>query len=354
MGSKEDEITITNAKEGTMEPDGLEVSSKPAMLAASGPQSSACPSDSPGQEQSCQSGSGSTSKSAPTPIKPVKQLDKRLIGVLLVAPFVLYICTFFLLPLISVVSMSTHSINDDYMLTNIRTLSNFRSVVNAENLPVLLRSAKYALCTTCLCLFLGYPLAWYIARYGGRYKPVLLILVMLPFWTSYLIRIFAWMTILQTEGLLNTLLLNIGLISQPLDMLNTPFSVILGLTYGFLPFAILPLYVSLEKLDDSLMEAAADLGAPPCEAFTKVVLPLSLPGVISACLLTFVPAMGDFVTPEILGGVDTMMIGNLIQQQYLGFFNWPLGSALSLVLMGLMLCSILVFLKMSNSMESLA
>ena len=241
-----------------MEPDGLEVSSKPAMLAASGPQSSACPSDSPGQEQSCQSGSGSISKSAPTPIKPVKQLDKRLIGVLLVAPFVLYICTFFLLPLISVVSMSTHSINDDYMLTNIRTLSNFRSVVNAENLPVLLRSAKYALCTTCLCLFLGYPLAWYIARYGGRYKPVLLILVMLPFWTSYLIRIFAWMTILQTEGLLNTLLLNIGLISQPLDMLNTPFSVILGLTYGFLPFAILPLYVSLEKLDDSLMEAAAD------------------------------------------------------------------------------------------------
>ncbi|MGM9998604.1 MAG: ABC transporter permease [Candidatus Bruticola sp.] len=286
-------------------------------------------------------------------ITPVKQMSTKAIGILLVAPFVLYIFTFFLLPLGSVISMSTHTINDDYMLTSLRSLENFNTVFNADNLPILLRSARYAVCTTFFCLLLGYPLAWYIARYGGRYKPFLLIMVMLPFWTSYLIRIFAWMTILQSEGVLNTLLLNLGLISQPLNLLNTHFSVILGLTYGFLPFAILPLYVSLEKLDMSLLEAAADLGAPPSETFMKVIFPLSLPGVTAASLLTFVPAMGDFVTPDVLGGVDTMMIGNLIQQQYLAFFNWPLGSALSLVLMGIMLLSILAFLKMSNSMESL-
>ncbi|MGM9992134.1 MAG: ABC transporter permease [Candidatus Bruticola sp.] len=286
-------------------------------------------------------------------IKPAKQMSTKAIGILLVTPFVLYIVTFFLLPLGSVISMSTHTINDDYMLTNLRSLENFNTVFNADNLPILLRSAKYAICTTFFCLLLGYPLAWYIARYGGRYKPFLLIMVMLPFWTSYLIRIFAWMTILQSEGVLNALLLNLGLISQPLNLLNTHFSVILGLTYGFLPFAILPLYVSLEKLDVSLLEAAADLGAPPSETFIKVIFPLSLPGVTAASLLTFVPAMGDFVTPDVLGGVDTMMIGNLIQQQYLAFFNWPLGSALSLVLMSIMLLSILAFLKISNSMESL-
>lgn len=287
------------------------------------------------------------------PVKPVKQMSKKAIGILLVTPFVLYIVTFFLLPLGSVISMSTHTINDDYMLTSACSLENFRTVFNADNLPILLRSAKYAACTTLFCLLLGYPLAWYIARYGGKYKPFLLILVMLPFWTSYLIRIFAWMTILQSEGILNTFLISIGLISEPLNLLNTHFSVILGLTYGFLPFAILPLYVSLEKLDMSLLEAAADLGAPPSETFFKVIFPLSLPGVTAASLLTFVPAMGDFVTPDVLGGVDTMMIGNLIQQQYLAFFNWPLGAALSLVLMGIMLLSILAFLKMSNSMESL-
>ena len=287
-------------------------------------------------------------------VVPVKQMDTRLIGILLVAPMVLYISTFFLLPLVSVIKMSLQSINDDYILTSAYTLANFATVFDTSNLPILLRSAGYAACTTALCLLLGYPLAWYIAHYGGKFKPLLLLLVMLPFWTSYLIRIFAWMTILQTEGLLNSLLLGIGIISHPLDMLNTPFSVILGLTYAFLPFAVLPLYLSLEKIEPSLLEASADLGATPAETFFRIILPLSLPGIASACLLTFVPAMGDFVTPDILGGVDTMMIGNLIQQQYLAFFNWPLGAALSLILMGIMLCSIIAFLKTSKSMELLA
>lgn len=287
-------------------------------------------------------------------IVPVKQMSKRTIGWLLVAPFLIYIVTFFILPLISVVSMSTEMINDDYILVPARTLQNFETAFNAENLPVLLRSAGYAACTTVFCLLLGFPLAWYIARYGGKLKSILLVLVMLPFWTSYLIRIFSWMTILQTDGILNSLLLYLGVISQPIDMLNTHFSVILGLTYGFLPFAALPIYTSVEKLDNSLLEAAADLGSSPRTTFFKVILPISMPGITAGCLLTFVPAMGDFITPDILGGVDTMMVGNLIQQQYLGFFNWPLGAAFALILMCIMLISITAFLRVSNSTEFLA
>ncbi len=283
-----------------------------------------------------------------------KGLPSRWVGLLLVAPFLLYVLTFFVLPLGSVVVLSTERVNEEYQVVPAWTLDNYRQVLDAENLPILLRSARYAAMTTFFCLLAGYPLAWFIARHGGRHKALLLLLVMLPFWTSYLIRIFSWMTLLQSEGLLNSLLLSLGLIREPLPLLNTPFSVVLGLTYGFLPFATLPLFVALDRLDGTLLEAAADLGARPATTFWKVVFPLSLPGVVAGCLLTFVPALGDFVTPEILGGVETQMIGNLIQQQYLASYNWPFGSALSLVLMALMLASIMAFLKLVGSGETLA
>ena len=275
-------------------------------------------------------------------------------GIILVLPFVLYITTFLIIPLFSVVYMSTQTVNEQDQLEASFTLANFAGAVTAKNLPILLRSAGYAAITTVLCLLLGFPLAWFIARHGGQRKNLYMLLMMLPFWTSYLIRIFAWMTILQSEGVLNGILMRLNIISAPIDMLNTPFSVILGLTYGFLPFAALPIYATLEKLDFSLLEAAADLGATPRKAFFYVILPNSLPGIAAACLLTFVPAMGDFVTPEILGGVETMMVGNLIQQQYLASFNWPFGAALSLILMCIMLSFIALFLKTSGSTEILA
>lgn len=283
-----------------------------------------------------------------------RSLPSRWVGLLLVAPFLLYVLTFFVLPLGSVVLLSTERVDEEYQVVPAWTLDNYRQVLDPENLPILLRSARYAALTTVLCLLAGYPLAWFIARHGGRHKALLLLLVMLPFWTSYLVRIFSWMTLLQTEGLLNGLLLTLGLIREPLPLLNTPFSVVLGLTYGFLPFATLPLFVALDRLDGTLLEAAADLGARPVTTFWRVVFPLSLPGVVAGCLLTFVPAMGDFVTPEILGGVETQMIGNLIQQQYLASYNWPFGSALSLVLMALMLASIMAFLRLVGSEETLA
>lgn len=266
----------------------------------------------------------------------------------LVLPFVLWNLTFVILPLVMVLGQGLYPISGEWEVASSPSLENFRLALDRAHLQVMGRSALYALVTTLCCLLLGYPLAYCIAFYGGRFRSQLLILVVLPFWTSYLVRTFSWMTLLQTQGLLNSLLLSIGLLSEPLQLLNTPFSVILGLTYGFLPFATLPIYVSLEHQDRSLVEAAQDLGETPWGAFWRVVFPLSLPGVISGSLITFVPAMGDFVSADILGGPDTQMIGNLIQQQFLSLFNWPMGSALSLVLMLFMVASMALYMRLAG------
>jgi spermidine/putrescine transport system permease protein len=264
----------------------------------------------------------------------------------LIGPFVLYNLTFVLVPLLTVLQQSLYPMGADYTPGQQMSLANFKQAFAPANLEVMARSARYALATTSCCVLLGYPLAYYIAFYGGRLRSALLVLVVMPFWTSYLVRTYAWKTLLQTEGVLNGLLSLLP--GHPhLAVLNTQWAVILGLTYGFLPFATLPIYVSLEGQDRSLGEAAADLGATPWQTFTRVILPLSLPGVISGSLITFVPAMGDFVAAELLGGPDNQMIGCLIQQEFLALFNWPMGSALALVLMVLMMLSLAAYLRLS-------
>lgn len=275
-------------------------------------------------------------------------MSRPALGWLLVLPFLLWNLTFVLIPLAMVLMQSLYHMDGDFNLAKSASMVNFEAAFGRENLAVLWRSARYAGTTTLLCLLLGYPLAYFIAMYGGRFRSQLLVLVVLPFWTSYLIRTFSWITLLQTEGLLNKLLLSLNVIDVPLQLLNTPFAVVLGLTYGFLPFATLPIFVSLEHLDRGLVEAANDLGASPAQAFWRIVFPLSLPGVISGSLITFVPAMGDFVSHEVLGGPDTLMIGNLIQQQFLALFNWPMGSALSLVLMLLMVVSMALYMRVTT------
>ena len=279
-------------------------------------------------------------------------MNARRTALWLVAPFLLWNFTFLILPLISVVIQSLHPLSRDYDILPEWTLANYRVALDPHNLAVIVRSAKYALTTTLLCLFLGYPLAYFISTCTPWWRSRLLMLVVLPFWTSYLLRAYAWMTLLQTDGVLNSMLLWLGLVKQPLALLNTPYTVVLGLTYGFLPFATLPIYTRLEQLDRSLLEASADLGATPFQTFWKVIWPLSLPGVIAGSLITFVPAMGDFVTPELLGGPTTMMVGNLIQQQFLTSFNWPMGSALALVLMTIMMVSIGLYQKLVVGEES--
>jgi len=273
--------------------------------------------------------------------------SNRRIAFWLVAPFLLWNFTFVVLPLLAVMVQSLHPLSKDYDILPNWTLDNYRHALEPELLSVVCRSAGYALITTLLCLLLGYPLAYFIASSRGNNKSRLLMLVVLPFWTSYLLRALAWMTVLQTDGTANTVLLGLGLIREPLRLLNTPLTVVLGLTYGFLPFTTLPIYTRLEQMDRGLLEAAADLGASPFQVFRKIVWPLSLPGVIAGSLITFVPAMGDFVTPELMGGPQTQMIGNLIQQQFLALFNWPMGSALSLVLMAIMVTGVLVYQRLA-------
>ena len=202
-----------------------------------------------------------------------------------------------------------------------------------------------ALITTVLSIGLGYPIAYWISRYGGDRKILLLILVMLPFWTSYLIRTYAWMIILRDNGVLNGVLRAMGLVDQPLVLLNTDISVILGMTYGFLPFAILPLFVSIDRLDQNLVQAARDLYSSGRAAFLHVTLPLTMPGVIAASILTFIPAMGDYVTPDLLGGAQTTTIAKIVQVIFTTGRDWPNGSALAFILMMLTLGGTLLAIR---------
>jgi spermidine/putrescine transport system permease protein len=204
---------------------------------------------------------------------------------------------------------------------------------------------------TVACLVLGFPVAYVVAR-ATRHRRLLLLLVILPFWTSFLVRMFAMIFLLRDTGLVNSALLAVGLIDEPIHLLYTPFAVVLGLVYGFLPLMILPIYASLEKMDDSLLEAAEVLGARPLARFTRVVLPLAMPGVVAGSLLTFIPALGSFVTSDLLGGAKQVMIGNLIQNQFGAARNWPFGSALSFVLMLLVLVPVLFYLRRRDAVEA--
>jgi len=209
---------------------------------------------------------------------------------------------------------------------------------------ILLRSFAMAGAATLGCLVLAFPLALYISRSGTR-KTLLLNLVMLPFWTSFLVRTYAWMFLLRDTGLINSMLLGMGVISEPLPLLYNDGAVVVGLIYGYLPFAVLPLYSNLERLDKGLLEAAADLGAKPWEAMLHVVLPLTAPGMRAAGVLVFIPSLGAYLTPDLLGGGKSMMIGNLVQNQFTSARDWPFGSALSLTLMAVVMLLLWALLR---------
>jgi len=214
------------------------------------------------------------------------------------------------------------------------TLANYAAVLDPIYLRILLRSVLYSGLTTVICLVVGYPVAYFIGRADRRWRNLLLMMVMIPFWTSFLIRTYAWVTILKGEGLLNGFLLQLDLIVQPFEMLYTPGAVLLGLVYTFLPFMILPIYTSVEKLDPALVEAAFDLGARPLRAFARVVVPLTSPGIRAGVLLVFVPALGLYAVNDVLGGGKVDMIGNIIENQFKGNArNWPFGSALGITLL---------------------
>jgi putrescine transport system permease protein len=209
-------------------------------------------------------------------------------------------------------------------------------------LSAFLTSLRIAVLGTVLTLLVGYPLAFAMARAPRAWRPLLLALIILPFWTSFLIRVYAWISILRAEGLLNQTLLGLGFISAPLEILNTEIAIQIGIVYSYLPFMVLPLYAVLEKQDASLVEAACDLGCPQWKAFWLVMVPLSKSGIIGGCLLVFIPVMGEFIIPDLLGGSDTLMLGRMVWTEFFSNRDWPLASAIAMVLLALVMVPIVL------------
>ena len=210
-------------------------------------------------------------------------------------------------------------------------------------LSAYLGSLKMALVSTLLCLLIGYPMAYAIARADKEMQTVFLLLIMMPTWTAILIRVYAWMGILSSNGLLNSLLLSLGLIDEPIRILNTNTAVYIGVVYSYLPFMILPLFANLVKHDQSLLEAAADLGSSTFNSFWKITVPLSKNGIIAGCMLVFIPVVGEFVIPELLGGPETLMIGKVLWQEFFNNRDWPVASALAVVMLAILIVPIILF-----------
>ncbi|HEY7384761.1 MAG TPA: ABC transporter permease subunit [Beijerinckiaceae bacterium] len=275
-------------------------------------------------------------------------------------PF-LWLAVFFLLPFIIVVKISLSdpaTAQPPYrpvldLGQGLAGLGDLVAKLDVENFTALLgddlyvqaalSSVRIAAVSTALLLLLGYPVAYAMARAPARWRPLLIALVILPFWTSFLIRVYAWIGILRPEGVLNQALMLLGLASEPLTILNTETAVFIGIVYAYFPFMILPLYASLERLDDTLIEAAQDLGCPPWKAFWAITLPLSLPGAIAGSLLCFIPIVGEFVVPDLLGGSDTLMIGRVLWSEFFSNRDWPLASAVAIILLILLVVPIVYF-----------
>jgi putrescine transport system permease protein len=257
-----------------------------------------------------------------------------------------WLAIFFLLPFALVLAIALGTNNLD-MVPPVELGLSFKNFgrLFTDDLYVAawLSSLRIAATSTVLTLLLGYPMAYAIARAAPKQRPLLLMAVILPFWTSFLIRVYAWMGLLSQNGILNQFLRGTGLVADPGTILGTEWAVHLGIVYAYLPFMVLPLYAALEKLDTDLLEAAADLGARPWVAFLTVTLPLSVPGIVAGCLLVFIPAVGEFVIPDLLGGTDTLMIGKVLWDDFFLNSDWPLASAVAICLLVLLVGPIALF-----------
>ena len=267
-------------------------------------------------------------------------------------PAFVWMLAFFFAPLLLIlgVSFATRELYGGFRWTF--TLANYAALLDLLYLRIYLRSFLLAMATTGLCLLLGFPLAYFIARLPARRQAAWLLLVIIPFWTNFLVRTYAWMFILRTEGLLNTTLKQLGVIQSPVEILYSNTAILIGLVYGYLPFMVLPLYAALARLDLSVIEAARDLYAGGWAVFWRVILPMTKPGVIAGCLLVFIPSVGAYITPDLLGGARTMMVGNLIQHEYLVIRDWPFGSAISFVLMALVLGAVVAYIRSGGMSET--
>jgi spermidine/putrescine transport system permease protein len=274
-------------------------------------------------------------------------------GLLLISPANIYLFFLMVLPLLLVVVLSFLSRGTYGDVVFIFNPSNYTRLFDPLYGKILLWSLVVGVATTVLSILIGYPLAYYIARAPARQRSLLLFLILVPFWTNFIIRIYAWIMILRAGGFLDAILQWAHITQRSLNLLYTPTAVMIGMVYEFLPFMVLPLYSSLEKIEYSLLEAAADLGAPPWKVFLRVTLPLSVPGIIAGTILVFIPAMGMFVIPDLMGGAKTILIGNVIRNQFLTARDWPFGAAASMILMVLTMVFTLYYTRKAGFGEEL-
>lgn len=273
---------------------------------------------------------------------------------LLLLPAAAWLMVFFVAPLFIVVVYSFLERGTYGGVVWNLTIENFRRVFDPLYLGTFMRSLYIAVLTTFFCLLLGFPLAYYISTRRPQARGALLLALMIPFWTNFLIRTYAWLALLRTNtGMINVGLMNLGIIREPLPLFGNDFAIVLGLVYGWLPDMVLPVYAALERLDKSMIEAAEDLYASGPRTFFRVIWPLALPGVVAGSMLVFIPSLGAFVTPALLGGAKSLMIGNVISNQFLAAHDWPFGAALSTLMMAVMLFATLVYFRsISNSVKS--
>ncbi len=291
-------------------------------------------------------------KARPSLLKLIRE-NKVAQGLFLISPANIYLFFFMVLPLILVIILSFLSRGTYGEVVFKFNLTNYARLLDPLYARILFYSFTVGIATTIFCILIGYPLAYYIARAPARQRSLLLFLILIPFWTNFIIRIYARILILRAGGLLDSFLQWTHITTDSLRLLYTPTAVLIGMVYEFLPFMILPLYTSLEKIENSILEAAADLGAPPWRVFLRVTRPLSVPGMIAGTILVFIPAMGMFVIPDLMGGAKTILVGNVIRNQFLTARDWPFGAAASMILMVLTVVFTLYYTRKAGFGEEL-
>lgn len=266
---------------------------------------------------------------------------------LLLSPSLFWLTLFLVIPVLFIAVISFTTNGDFGAIIYQFSTEAYASAFSSLYAKVIWQSVWWAFVATVVCLLIAYPFAYFIAN-AGKWKNILLLLVMVPFWTNLLIRLYAWIILLNNQGVINNFLLDLGFIEEPLQLMYSPGGVILGLVYGFLPFMILPIYSSIEQLDKTYLDAAEDLGAGPVRTFLNVTLPLTFPGILAGFIITFVPAISVFVVTDLFTGGKLLMVGNVIRDAFLVEMNWQLGAALSLLLMILVLLSLMIFMRFTS------
>lgn len=280
-------------------------------------------------------------------------LAKRISQIVMCGPITVWSVLFIIAPVLLLLFMSFMTKGPLGVIQYQFTLENYAAMLDPVYFSVVKESVVVALVTTVLCILLGYPFAYFMANKPAKVSGLLMIFMMLPFWTNELVIVYSLVILLNSSGIVNTLLLNLGIIQESLDLLYNNFAVVVGMVYMLLPFAVLPMYSSIEKLDKGLIEASKDLGAGPVKTFFRVVLPLTSPGIFAAVILVFIPTIGYYQITDMLGGGTQMMVGNLINNQFSLSRNWPFGAALSMLLAVLILIMLFVYKKMGGDLDEL-